>query len=450
MQSLDATVHSPLSLTGTQREPGGKTGAETARNGSSFLAIIEKMIAGTTEGRGGKTIPIPKTTERGAVGAHVVPGVEDAKEKPDVGKKLSFADSKTDAKALKARTLPEGGARKVGHDADALTAKDAASTQPEKKRGETAVVARLNRANARVPDESAAETVDPKALAKETERAKKGENPLDASQDAAVIVAAHTARAPKELASAETAIPKASAKDADSEILKTDAASSRKDRKPTIHVRDERTEQTQAAIDESPMTKTTKLVSDNQAAMTIGFRGVDSGKSAAGETRALSERKETDGQSFQSMLSQELKNNAADFVKTGQIILKNNNEGLIRLTLHPETLGNVKISLEVSGDRKITGKIVVSSREAYEAFNENLDGLSDAFVQGGFQSAGFDLSWSDSSGSGNGRGDADAQAAAKSPFYADSIPDVMLEAGTADTRRSGYGYAAQSAINVFA
>ncbi|HPX47583.1 MAG TPA: hypothetical protein PK408_05210, partial [Treponemataceae bacterium] len=30
--------------------PGGKTGAEPAGNGSSFLAIIERMIAGNKEG----------------------------------------------------------------------------------------------------------------------------------------------------------------------------------------------------------------------------------------------------------------------------------------------------------------------------------------------------------------------------------------------------------------
>jgi flagellar hook-length control protein FliK len=174
----------------------------------------------------------------------------------------------------------------------------------------------------------------------------------------------------------------------------------------------------------------------------------------AGDARLADAKKAENGQSFASMLSQELRGNAADLVKTGSIVLRNNNEGLIRLTLHPESLGNVKISLELSDDKRISGKIVVSSREAYEAFNENLDGLSKAFVDGGFESAGFDLSWSGQDSSGNGRND--PSGAVSSPFYASSIPEVMSAAevmsasDVADRRISGYRSDGNPALNVFA
>ena len=228
------------------------------------------------------------------------------------------------------------------------------------------------------------------------------------------------------------------------------AHADRHDRKSFINVRDERTDAAAQAQSQSPLVKSTEITGDNQANMTIGFRTDGTAHSTAGENLKLSEKHDSEGQNFSSMLSQELKNNAADFVKTGQIVLKNNNEGLIRLTLHPESLGSVKISLELSGDRKISGKIVVSSQEAYDAFNENLDGLSDAFVQGGFESAGFDLSWSGSGGENSAQGREAREAAAISPFYASSIPDVMSGHESADTQRGGYRSQAFSAINVFA
>lgn len=153
------------------------------------------------------------------------------------------------------------------------------------------------------------------------------------------------------------------------------------------------------------------------------------------------------GQSFASMLSQEIRSSASDLVKTGHIVLRENNQGLIRLTLNPESLGNVRIALELS-DGKISGRIHVSSREAYEAFNENLDGLSKAFVESGFESAGFDLSWS---GEGNSRWAREEQSGKlSSPFYASSIPDIMSGTESSDTVHVGSVSFGRTALNVYA
>lgn len=226
------------------------------------------------------------------------------------------------------------------------------------------------------------------------------------------------------------------------------ARSERKDRKSLINVRDERTGNVTPSNAESLLAKSTKINGDSTADMTIGFRSMDGAQTAAGENKQMVERRDGEGQTFSTMLSQELKNNAADFVKTGQIVLRDNNAGLIRLTLHPESLGNVKISLELSGDKKISGKIEVSSKEAYDAFNENLNGLSDAFVEGGFESAGFDLSWSGQGSESGARQETSTKII--SPFYASSVPDVMSATESSDSVRDGYRYAGSPAINVFA
>ncbi len=101
-----------------------------------------------------------------------------------------------------------------------------------------------------------------------------------------------------------------------------------------------------------------------------------------------------DSSTFQRMLSNQLLNQAPEFVKAGSIILRDNNNGTINLNLKPESLGNVKITLHVS-DKGIEGQIVVASKEAFEAFSQNMDNLRQSFRQNGFDAANLSLSLSD-------------------------------------------------------
>ncbi len=102
------------------------------------------------------------------------------------------------------------------------------------------------------------------------------------------------------------------------------------------------------------------------------------------------------GSTFQQMLTQQIETSAPDFVKAGSIVLRDNNQGQINMILRPESLGNVKFNLHVS-DNVITGQITVHSKEAFEAFRQNLDNLRQAFQDSGFENASLNLSLAENS-----------------------------------------------------
>lgn len=429
----------------------GKTGAETARNGSSFLAMIEKMIAGTKEGKGDAlAAQAAKTAGRGAGSAMGVPGDEYTLIKPGFGKATAKAvpDGKN-GQAVNRLAARAGKPVVTGHAgltggkalASAEEGANALSATKGTASGDQNRLALFRNGNAGKAE--AGESVlegNAKPAAKKTLRG----GTVSSREDAVALAGMQNpgqARAP---VVSKGAVP------ADGEISGVKALKAdRKDKKVLIDVRDERTERADALQQSSPLVKSTAINGDGSADVTIGFHAIDGSSSREDASGHLTDAKKAeDGQSFASMLSQELKANAADLVKTGSIVLRDNNAGTIRLTLHPESLGNVKISLELSDDKRISGKIVVSSREAYEAFNENLDGLSKAFVDGGFQGAGFDLSWSGQGDSGGAKDERFAKLV--SPFYASSIPDVMSAADIADREAGAYRSYGNRAINVFA
>lgn len=98
------------------------------------------------------------------------------------------------------------------------------------------------------------------------------------------------------------------------------------------------------------------------------------------------------GFTFQNMLANAIQENAPDFVKAGSIVLKDNNQGNINLILHPDKLGNVKISLNLN-EKVISGSITVQSQEAYEAMKDSIAALKNAFAGNGFETGEFNLNF---------------------------------------------------------
>ena len=98
------------------------------------------------------------------------------------------------------------------------------------------------------------------------------------------------------------------------------------------------------------------------------------------------------GQAFEDILARELHQNFNnDIVRHASVMLRDGNEGTIRLALKPESLGNVKIRLEMS-ENKITGLIVVESEEALRAFEREISSLEKAFRDSGFEGANLEMS----------------------------------------------------------
>ena len=98
------------------------------------------------------------------------------------------------------------------------------------------------------------------------------------------------------------------------------------------------------------------------------------------------------GQAFEDILARELHQNFNnDIVRHASVILRDNSEGTIRLALKPESLGNVKIRLEMAENR-ITGKIIVESEEALRAFEREISSLEKAFCDSGFEGANLEMS----------------------------------------------------------
>jgi len=98
------------------------------------------------------------------------------------------------------------------------------------------------------------------------------------------------------------------------------------------------------------------------------------------------------GTALENMLARELHQNFnGDIVRHASMALRDGGEGTIRIALKPESLGNVKIHLEMA-ENKITGRIVVESEEALNAFKKEISSLEQAFRDSGFANADLNLS----------------------------------------------------------
>ncbi|MCL1929452.1 MAG: flagellar hook-length control protein FliK [Treponema sp.] len=145
------------------------------------------------------------------------------------------------------------------------------------------------------------------------------------------------------------------------------------------------------------------------------------------------------GENFEQILARELRGElSADIVRQAAIVLRDGGEGTIKLSLKPETLGKVKIHLEMAENR-ISGLIFVENEEALRAFEQEIHTLEQSFRDSGFEaSLNAALDYQDG---GQRWKEKEVES-----FYSERFA-VSYEESSAMEFSTGFGY---STVNVFA
>lgn len=149
-----------------------------------------------------------------------------------------------------------------------------------------------------------------------------------------------------------------------------------------------------------------------------------SSREAAGPGEAKAAAEPQGGASFKEALAQRLEAGTGELVRAAQVVLKDGDLGLIRLRLEPESLGGVKIELKLA-EKQISGRIVVESDLAAEAFRSGLDALRDAFAEAGFDARALDVEVrGDSSGQAGQGGGRDAGEGERGPYWSARLREL--------------------------
>jgi hypothetical protein len=217
----------------------------------------------------------------------------------------------------------------------------------------------------------------------------------------------------------------------DSEIRGKPAGKERRREKISVEVEDFRSVQSEGGniqlkpVGEAPVGRETDMTVELRPGRVNPETG-DRAKSS-GETG-----------SFETLLARELKQDlSGDIVRQAHLVLRDGGEGTIRLALRPESLGNVKIRLEMA-ENKITGHIVVESEEALRAFEKEVHSLEQAFLDSGFDGAELDFSMA----GGKSGQDGQRKGEEASPFFAkirfpEAASRYAMEHGTVSGEFSG-------------
>ena len=417
-----------------------KNAKEPEVKGSSFIDIIKKLMAEESDGRlageetmSGSAVEAQEAAEQTARKKNAAAQTELSRLKSKAGK---FSDPNAQHRAeADARTGEAAGALA---DADVLRAledgidvKDALEKSADTQL-KTSIAAQVE--TDAVPEGAALLSAEE---APQLKKQKNGKAESGVAVGASAFGMAELAGKQKKNAD-ESAVESVFEKSAKPQQLKQ--------HKPIFTIIDERT------VNAAPVTAdgsvheagaAVRVTNTPSVDMAADFRSMTAGfGSAASGTQASSE---SSAPSFASLVAQQVQDMAPDFVQAGRIVLQDNNAGVIRLQMQPAHLGNVRINLELAGDKKIVGKIIAGSKEAYEAFKESIEQLAKAFEEGGFASAQFDVSWS-----GEGGGQFDGENGQFNELFAQNDQlEVMHGNRYADTE-TVYAFGQDQAVNVFA
>ncbi|MDR2768412.1 MAG: flagellar hook-length control protein FliK [Treponema sp.] len=149
---------------------------------------------------------------------------------------------------------------------------------------------------------------------------------------------------------------------------------------------------------------------------------------------------------FGQILAEKLRGElSGDIVREASIVLRDGDQGVIRLSLKPETLGKVKIHLEMA-ENKISGHIFVESEEALRAFEQEIHSLEQAFRDSGFKGATLSTALDYRNSGHEWKGEE------KLPYYSErlAVSGYDEASGVLTSDGSGGLYGVSSLVNVLA
>ncbi len=400
MQAASVTVNTasqvPQSDQSRGPNPAGPDGK--APRGASFLAILGRNLRGLA---GGAPAEIPrKNPGVRSPGSPERPGTsrgEAAGPAAGTGRRVGRSGVSADNQA---RTESANAARPgsaAAEAAEAFTPKDARIV---------AAAGRFGPDNlGPAPGRNVPDAMEPRLKTRERKQ-----DPQSRAEDSAAAVAAPAAK--------PAARPVEAASSGEDKAVEGPGAGRRRgDRKdPKVSVVDLRMRPENPEVDASAKPSgTTEEPSTARETLPAESRQAE----APAPTERPASAKPAGGAGFSDILARHIADaGAQDIVKAAHIVLRDGDSGLIRLRLEPESLGNVKIELKMT-EKNITGRIVVETDEARNAFEKSLSGLREAFAEGGFETASLEVSV----GGGQAEGGGDSADPGEGPFFTERLRD---------------------------
>ncbi len=112
----------------------------------------------------------------------------------------------------------------------------------------------------------------------------------------------------------------------------------------------------------------------------------------------------TGTESIAEALSRKLDNQSGnEIVQQVKLLLNRAESGEIRINLKPDSLGRVRVNIQMENNR-LSGRVLVESAAARNAFRSSLDNLQAKLIESGFNDADLTLTWDDRSNQHPGQG----------------------------------------------
>ena len=174
-------------------------------------------------------------------------------------------------------------------------------------------------------------------------------------------------------------------------MMKTEAKKAEKDPGPKVTVIDKRTDKEKARKTEAEAADPLLTLQPAQVAAKVEAKAVEGVQvvfqSISGKpkepfelTPKNSPVAPQDAAAFQKFL---VEKGYGQLVEQARIILSNDNKGEIHMTLYPETLGKIKVALNLN-DNHLAGEIFVENQSVKEIMQDNMGQLLQSFRDGGF------------------------------------------------------------------